>query len=166
MKTVCLSFLCLIVSQCAIAGKPIIMDKAEACQAAEIVVIAQVSDAAEIEATTDPFAPNPLLQQGFSTHAKATVLKTLIDHCDPEIEIYGGRAGLGTLYRLASGHHLLLLTPVKGGGFRATDYHHSFMPIEAEKVSWLVDRFSKQRETISIDEALHRIRRYRLSTEN
>lgn len=143
-------------SESLLAGRPIILSEIEACAGAELVVIASLSDPEELP-EDDPFGDSEWSKFGFTHFAEAEVTQVLLGTAPKDLRVYGGKMAAGTDYRLEKGSFLILLTKVKDEGYRAVDWHYSFVPIKDGKVGWLIDRSTEKREWISPEEALRRI---------
>jgi hypothetical protein len=147
-----------------VAGRPIILEEAEACAGADLVVIATIAAAKDVPATPDDPFVDPFVKGaskwhnlGFTKFAQVEVERTLIGNAPDELWIYGGKLGLGTDFRIAEGQYLLLLKQVKDDAYRAVDWNYSFVPIKDGKVGWLIDRFTDKRQWISAEEAIRLI---------
>ena len=147
------------------AGRPIILEEAEACSEAELVVIAKIMKAKDVPATPDDPSVDPFHKGaskwhnfGFAKFAKVEVKRTLIGTAPDELWIYGGKLGMGTDFRIAEGLYLVLLKRVTDDAYIAVDWHYSFAPIKDGKVGWLIDRYTDKRQWISAEEAMQRIK--------
>lgn len=148
----------------AIAGRPIIISEIEACSGADLVVIATIADP-EVIPTKDPFGDSEWTNYGFTHFAKAEVKQVLLGTPPKVLQIFGGKLGAGTAYRLEKGVFLILLTRVKHDAYRAVDWHYSFSPIKDGKVGWLADRIKEDRIWITPDDALQRIKANKSASE-
>lgn len=149
----------------ALAGRPIILEEAEACAGADLVVIATIAAAKDIP-VDDPFGGSSWYNFGFTKFARAEVNRTLLGTAPNELWIYGGKMAAGTDFRIEEGQYLVLLTKVKDDAYRAVDWHYSFAPLKKGKVGWLIQRYPAKREWISPAEVLRRIKANKLKSQS
>ena len=145
----------------AFAGRPTVLRESQAFSEADIVVVATVETAKDLQ-DPDPFE-KPKWSERFTRIAEITNFKVLLGEPPIKLSICGGKAPAGIDYRIEAGEYLLLLKKVGEGIYRAVDWNYSFMPAKDSKVEWLLDRDSKKTEWITTTEALERIKKHRRS---
>lgn len=145
------------------AGRPLIFTEGEVCFQTDLVVIATLQEPIDVPTDTDdPFGGfgSKWHHFGFTHFAKTKVEGVLLGDAPKELLVYGGKLNAGIPYRLEKGRFLLLLKKVQDDedGYRAVDWHYSFVPMKGDKVGWLVNRYPEKREWITPTEAIDRIK--------
>lgn len=149
------------------AGKPIVVHLPQACAEADLVVIGVVGQTRPVPEKFEGYSE--WSQYGFSKCADVRVFQTLYGKAPERLQLYGGRIGAGTYYRLDSGRFLLLLKRVDGEAYRAVDSNFSFMRAflryDGHKVEWLKKPTPREVEMISDKEAKVRLLSFKKQSE-